>query len=326
MKAASRKKLLRRIRRASIHLAVATAYAVLYLVLVQVSDGLWAITAGLRLSFLLLTPYRFWPALLVAEAVPLGFHLPEIARHSGWTAAWLCALPPIATGMPVVALFRRKGALVMERGAINAGALISCALSLSVVWAAINYAILWTAKAPPTEPVFHVNANQFLMMLVGQYAGFVTMLPIVLVTVLNYRPLPIQQTVNQLANSRLVTDMVLFLVPAIGLLFAVAPSCSPQVASVCQILMFAVLAMLTVKHGWAAAAVGSAGIIATIALTGPARACTGLMASQAVACFAVTCLLLLGADRDGGLYLLRPAGENTRSASTPYPTLAGRAP
>ena len=53
--------------------AVAVAYAIGFCVLREWSFSHWLLFVGLRLGALLLVPYRYWPALVVGELLPLAF-------------------------------------------------------------------------------------------------------------------------------------------------------------------------------------------------------------------------------------------------------------
>src|SRR5215471_14025461 len=67
------------------HLLVAALYAVGYVLLRSVSVSNWNLPAGLRLVCLLLVPYRYWPALIVGEAIPVGYQALDCQHLFGWT-------------------------------------------------------------------------------------------------------------------------------------------------------------------------------------------------------------------------------------------------
>lgn len=56
------------------HVVVCVGYALCYAMLRDVSVSHWNLPAGLRVACLLLFPYRYWPALLVGELIPVSHH------------------------------------------------------------------------------------------------------------------------------------------------------------------------------------------------------------------------------------------------------------
>jgi len=55
------------------HLLVAVGYAAVYALLRSVSVSNWNLPASLRLAALLLVPMRYWPALVLGEAMPVAY-------------------------------------------------------------------------------------------------------------------------------------------------------------------------------------------------------------------------------------------------------------
>lgn len=75
------------------HVAAAVLYAVGYGLFRAVSFSHWMPIAGFRLVVLLLMPYRYWPALVLGEIVPLGYVAAECVDQFGLAWAALKTLP-----------------------------------------------------------------------------------------------------------------------------------------------------------------------------------------------------------------------------------------
>ena len=75
------------------HLAVAAGYAVSYLLLREISFSHWVLFAGVRLCALMLMPYRYWPALLVGELLPLGYISLSCLDQYGWMWSAVMLVP-----------------------------------------------------------------------------------------------------------------------------------------------------------------------------------------------------------------------------------------
>ena len=118
--------------------AVVVAYAVAYILLRPLSDAHFPIIAGLRLGCLLLVPYRFWPALVVGELLPLAYFNFLCLAQFGPLAVLLETMPPIALAMPIVWLCKSRLALFPNKRLINVKALLICGLLVSLVWALVN--------------------------------------------------------------------------------------------------------------------------------------------------------------------------------------------
>jgi hypothetical protein len=89
-------------------IAVALGYALVYTVLRPYSGGVWTVTAGLRLSCLLLFPPRYWPALIVGEcAAIVPFYYP-MAERFGTLWVVVSSIPPMLVAAPVVWWCTRK--------------------------------------------------------------------------------------------------------------------------------------------------------------------------------------------------------------------------
>ena len=115
---------------------VCAAYALLYTLVRHVSFSYWFLPAGLRLALLLLVPYRYWPALVVGEMVPLAYAgFDNMERFGGlWTALML--VPPIGLAMPIVKLCRDRLGLISSKRpfTFNMGPLVFCAFLMSLLW------------------------------------------------------------------------------------------------------------------------------------------------------------------------------------------------
>ena len=157
-------------------LAVAAGYAVGYALLRQISFSHWVLFAGLRLGALMLLPYRYWPALLVGELVPLGYLGLSCLDQFGW--AWSAAMfvPPIGLAMPIVRFCREQRRLFPTRSINSINVLLLCSLLVSVVWAlADTVALVLATQHTPYD--YRAAAGRYFL---GCYIGILTVVPLVL--------------------------------------------------------------------------------------------------------------------------------------------------
>ena len=162
------------------HLVVAVAYGVAYFALASVSASYWWPSAGLRFACLLILPYRYWPALLVGEFMPLTYQSIQCVDQFGLAWAIAHSFPAIAWAMPVVKWFRDQQQIDRAPFASSMSALLTATAIVSVAIAAINVA---------TFPLMHLpigyKAPNLLAMggraFLGNCLGTLTIVPAVLV-------------------------------------------------------------------------------------------------------------------------------------------------
>jgi glucose-6-phosphate-specific signal transduction histidine kinase len=275
--------------------AVFVVYGIAYTVLRPYSVGIWHIISGLRLSCLLLLPYRYWPTLALAELGPSVYYaLPEQAPFG---LAWEIgnSIPSVLYAMPIVAWCKRRLGLFPSRHLIRAKALLVCIALSAMIWTAIPVLLLLTVVQPPGTPhPYEFQSIQAVQLFLGRYAGILTILPIALALKLqrtqNWRDRLTSWTGNPLLQESLV-----LLLPALAVLYWLNLHAPADIKPVIRMTMLLPAAWLTMKHGWRASALGTMATIICIFSNMESRiGDLDVIGAQAFIAFSVTCLLALG--------------------------------
>ncbi|WP_233842742.1 hypothetical protein [Dyella sp. 2HG41-7] len=275
-----------------LQLAVAGGYALLYLAIHPFSTAHWPIHAGVRMACLLLIPYRFWPALLIGEALPNEYQVIPCLASLG--PAWVAvrSVPPIAVAMLIVWACRTWMPPFPSKKLIDIKALLVCGLLVSLGGMVYSSTALAVATAP-TISFVPMNAVEYFL---GPYLGIFSIVPWVLMVKLDYKPGHLHEQIRRALSSRLFLDTVALLIPALVLLEWVSYVGNDQVKQIAPVAMFLPMAWLTLKHGWRAAAVSGPLAIACISL--PIAPINDIdpktYATQATLAVVVTCLFALG--------------------------------
>jgi glucose-6-phosphate-specific signal transduction histidine kinase len=277
------------------HLLVAALYAVGYVLLRSVSVSNWNLPAGLRLVCLLLVPYRYWPALIVGEAIPVGYQALDCQHLFGWTWTALAAVPPMLINAPAAAWFRRHTSLQREDGQTDMGLLLALALVCSGITAAGNSLALASAVSPTGQAMPAVTLQIVFIYILGNYIGALTLTPAVLAVrawLHDRRHATARHPLEQVA---LLRDGMVGLLPSVLLLSWIGyASQSDDTMQVCRVAMFLPVAWLALRHGWQGAATGGALVSAVIALTSTMLRDPAVIQAHAIIGFAITTLLMFG--------------------------------
>lgn len=276
-------------------IAVFVAYGTIYTLLRGYTNGVWHTLSGLRLSCLLLLPYRYWPTIALAELGPgIYFASPEQAPFG--LAWWIGnSIPSVLYAMPIVAWCKRKLGLFPSRHLIRAKALLICVALSTTVWTAITVSLLLIVVQPPGTPnPYQFHSIQFVQLFLGNYVGVLSFLPIALTLKLQ-RPLPWRDRLFSWIGSPLLQESLVLLLPSLAILYWLNLHASADIKPVICMAMLLPAAWLTMKHGWRAAAVGTTAAIICIFLTiEPRIENLGVIGIQAFVAFSVTCLFALG--------------------------------
>ena len=252
----------------------------------------WVLLCGFHLSVLLLVRYRYWPALLVGEAVSLA-HLSYVHFDLGVTWAILNLVPSSLLVMPIAYLCREKWRLFPTRDTVNMGALLAGSLLAACTMAFNNLLLLLAVRLPPSYGPIHYEQVVSHWVL-GNYLGILTVTPLVLAIVQSARHSGWRILQTEISESRLVLESAFLLMPALLLLIWVGRSIS-QAREIAQMAMFMPMVWLALRHGWKGAAIGgTAASFAVIALM-PARSDQSTLQAEVVIAFAVSTMLLMGA-------------------------------
>jgi len=278
------------------HAAVAVAYALGYALLRQLSWSHWVLFAGYRLSVLMLTPYRYWPALIVGELAPVGYTSLSCLETFGWLWSSVMMVPPIALAMPAVKFCRERLGMVPAKGQVPMGVVLLCTLIVSGVWTLANAAALSVALLPPNAPAIDYGV-EISRWFVGNFLGILTVVPLVLLVRSRWsrRASTPWAIFLQVMQCRLVLETAGLLVPALALLVWIGLDARSEGSrQVAQMLMFLPVVALALRHGWHGAAIGGTVASLCIVLTMPEHYDTTTLQSEVFVAFAISSMLLFG--------------------------------
>jgi glucose-6-phosphate-specific signal transduction histidine kinase len=277
------------------HLGVAVVYAIGVSLFRQMSISHWFILCGLRLSVLLLTKYRYWPALVLGESAFLATMSYTCAGQLGLAWALLNLVPPLVFIAPIVYWVREHGRIFVTPRTVDMGALLLCALVVAGIVTLENLGTLLTTKLPPGYPQIHYGELAAKWVL-GNYLGALTITPLVLFVQQEFVHGGWHDLGRRLAQSRLLREAACILVPALGLLAWIGLYAAPdaQTRQIAQIAMFLPVVWLALRHGWHGAAVGgTAASMAVIALM-PHIYDHDTLRAEVVIAFVISTMLLMG--------------------------------
>jgi two-component system, NarL family, sensor histidine kinase UhpB len=279
------------------YLAVAAAYAACYELTRNISFSHWLLPAGLRLACLLLVPRRFWPALVVGEALPIAEMAVLHAHLYGTVWAMAASVPPILFCMPAIAWLRRRFDVVAGDGTLNIGVILAATLLCATVNTVDNALVLSLVDLGDGSPAPVATAPILLAWILGAYLGALTLTPVILAIRERIAGLPGGVVTWQaFKESPLLRDALLFAVPCLALLLLVADGTGDGEGLITwvRVAMAIPVIALTLRHGWHGAAVG--GMLASVAqastsfqLQDPA-----MIRSQAVLAFVASTALIFG--------------------------------
>jgi glucose-6-phosphate-specific signal transduction histidine kinase len=282
-----------KLRGLSHHFAVAAAYACCYVVLHALSVSHWNLPAGLRVTCLLLVPYRYWPALIVGELLPTSYFAWQDHDQFGWAWAALAALPPILLNAPVFAWCRRHMPL-FRAGQINLAGLLSPILLGALMTTLGDVVALMALHMPNGAPGPAITARIVLGYFLGNDLGALTLAPTFLVLRARFNDAGRRVAWRAVLRSRFIRDCAVAVVPPLLALLWMTSAGNDDTRQIYRIAMFLPVAWMTLRHGWQGAAV--AGTLASIAvqLTMTVVRDPSVIQAQALIAFAISTLLLLG--------------------------------
>lgn len=284
------------------HLAVALGYGILAALFRHLSYAEWSIATGLRLSVLLLVPYRYWPALIAGDSgyyIYLGY---TCAPTWGATWGFACAVPPITFAAPALYWLRKRWPPVISNAAhIHIGRLLCSALVISVIAMLRDMSLFAVMKNLPSS--YASNYYKFsLDYLIGGYLGALTVAP---VAMLGYQKLVTRRWAElpkKIENSRLVFESLCMVLPVLALLLWIgfsAPAHTPA-RQMAQVAMFLPVVWLAFRHGWQGASVGGTLASCAVMLLMPAFRDPVTLQAESIVAFAISTMLLMG-SRIGSL-------------------------
>lgn len=281
--------------------AVAVAYALTYLAIHPFSDAHWSLASGLRLTCLLLIPYRYWLALAIGEAVPLIYCLWPCLPQFGAATVAIWSFPPIVVAMPVVWYCRRHLRLFPQRHVIDMKALLLCVLSTSLLWTAITCLGLYL-EAEPQRTLDRVAPIMIPGLLVGEYVAVLTVATWPLLLKIARLEKSWKAALQSALTSRLAADAALIALPTLALIAFVSAHVDVQIRTIVQMALFMPVAWLTLKYGWRGTALCSPLAVACICMLTQSAPDPAIIQTQAWVAFAITFLFLTGARIASQIY------------------------
>jgi len=281
-------------RRWGRHVVVCLAYALAYLLLRDVSVSHWNLPAGLRVASLLLLPRRYWPALLLGELIPVGYHAWDNADAFGWRWAALAAVPPILPLMAVVAWMQRYARLASSRHAINMPLLLGIIFAGALLTALDDVLVVSAVQMPAGTPNPQIDAQVAFGYFLGNYLGALAMAPSAIAIYLWRTGKASVARGVPLWRSRLARDVLIGVLTPLLVLMVLVFSSQGDGMQVFRMAMFLPVVWLTLRHGWQGAALG--GTLASVAVTMTSTIVRdpAVIQAQALIAFAITTLLMLG--------------------------------
>jgi len=273
------------------HIALAVCYAVGYSLLREFSFSHWVMFAGFRLCLLILVPYRYWPALVVGEMVPLAYLSFNCLEQFGWMWSAAVMVPPIALAMPVVRFCKEQRRLFPARTITSMNVLLFCSLLVSIIWATADIVALSLAAIPAGYDYRGAAGRYFL----GVYIGILATVPLVLAIREEWLNHTFREMLARMTESRLVLEAVSLLLPSLALLTWLASGAAGDASQAARMAMFLPVAWLSLRHGWRGAAVGGTAASIAVVLSMPARHDHETVQAQAFIAFTITTMLMLGA-------------------------------
>lgn len=252
------------------YIAIAGAYAACYEVTRHVTFPHWILTAGLRLSCLLLVPVRYWPALALGELLPMVENALLCIPQFGTPWAISASVPMIVLCMACIKPMRARWSYYSPDGRLNKvfllGATLACALLTAIKTSVTTLTALMDSPGAWPDIDLHLY---FWAYLLGSYLGALTLTPMILALKQRFDEQGFF-SMTMLTRSPLFRD-TMAIVPILGMLCWYAFSTHDEVAK--QLARFAMLVpvvAMTWRHGWHGGAI--AGMVSSIASAATADA------------------------------------------------------
>ncbi|XRD87430.1 hypothetical protein ISN72_17430 [Dyella nitratireducens] len=279
------------------------------IVTTTLANAPWSFASGLRIACLLLVPYRYWPALVAGELVPLAYRCLAHVDDFGLTWALLASVPPIMLAMPVIWWFRERAVLFPRPDLVDIKKLLYCIILLSLLWAAAGSAIVSTVHLRSGQ--YRIPTGIAFSLFIDFYMALLMVAPWVVIARIHpreaLRPLPSWRVIATNSAMRDVAIAAALFVVLTMLHRVVDEAIKPAVMLV---LFFPALG-LTLKHGWRACVFGATLCLISICLLVEWRPDPGVQQIQAVLAFAITGLYVFGARLSTQMWMFEQLQHET---------------
>jgi two-component system, NarL family, sensor histidine kinase FusK len=274
-------------------LVVAVAYGFGVWLIAHLNVPHFLLICGFNVSVLLLTPYRYWPLLTLAQSlsqVPVAI---ECVSSLGVVWSSLMVVPGNLFVGPLVYYFRERARLFDRSGHVRVGMLLLCALLVALVLTVIDEVQFATVVYPPgAKPMhYHHLAAQWIL---GNFIGILCVTPAVLAVRQAIRDRGWRSLMAAISESRSTFESICFIVPVLMILIW-AGFAEPHLRGLAQVAMFVPVVWLALRHGWQGAALG--GSVATLSVVWlmPEKYDDATIQAEVIVAFAISTMLLLGA-------------------------------
>jgi len=282
------------------HVAVAAAYGALYELTHYVSSAQFLLTAGLRLTFLLLLPIRFWPALVLGEGLPLIENAIICAPRFGVPWAISASVPMVVLWMAVMKPIRLRWSVYKPDGHVRMGMILSAVLACAIITAASTTLTVLAAMpmAAPGKWSETPIGEYFWAFLLGAYLGALTLTPVILAVYGRLRSLNgTALRIETIIRSPLFQETVCWVVPAlIGLACLAEATPNDTLREVAQLSLVWPAVGLAWRHRWHGAAVGGMGASIALAATAHGLLDPATLQIQVVLALVLSSALLVAAS------------------------------
>ncbi|QNH21222.1 histidine kinase [Xanthomonas sp. GW] len=257
-----------RTKQIGLALLYAAIYAVAFRIAWQHSEDQFYLPAGLRIAALLFLPYRFWPSILIGDAVAMMAIRVPIAADLNASAIWPYAssilLSPLVSLAPLAIRKRFTRAISNERW-------LPVALLVVAIWGVSVSTLLNALLGGPVDSDLVAYIYRFS---IGQYlAIMVAVLPVLLW---------VRRNATTHAPPHLPRDAFIAVV-VLGIAYAALPVSNQHWEKLALLgAMLLPPVTLAFLHGWRGAAIGI--VVTTLAL-GLAMPDTGLLGNKDLAVF-----------------------------------------
>ncbi|GLQ97716.1 MASE1 domain-containing protein [Dyella mobilis] len=273
-------------------LAAAAAYGLGVWLIAHLNVPHFLLVCGLNVSVLLLTPYRYWLFLAIAQSLSQLPVAIECASSFGIVWSSLMLMPGNALIGPVIYYFREHSHLFDRSGQVRIGKLLLCALLVALVLTLFNEVQIATVVYPAgvTPMRYHHLAAQWIL---GNFIGVLCVAPAVLAVRQAVRDRGWRSLLAAISESRSTLESICFIVPVLMILIW-AGFAEPHLRELAQVAMFVPVVWLALRHGWQGAALG--GSIATLSVVWlmPEHYDNATIQAEVIVAFAICTMLLLG--------------------------------
>lgn len=275
------------------HVTVAVTYGLFISLFRGITFPHYMLICGVHVAVLILTPYRYWPALVLGEATSLVPMAIDCVPQWGLIWSILKPFPGILFCTPVVYFAREHAGLLDPRSGVRIGVLLASALVVAVLMMGDGMLLMSTIVYPAnyTPPHYQHLAAQWLL---GNYLGFLTVVPTVLAVRQAIQAGGWREWLHRAADSRMVFESVCITVPILALLLWIGFE-RPAVRGVAQVAMFLPVVWLALRHGWQGAAVGGTAASIAVVILMPERYDQATIQAEVIVAFAISTMLLVGA-------------------------------